>query len=141
MGLKKWPRALLFLEIVITSPTSNNISMIQVEAFKKWILVSLLMKGSVSGVFQSSNSVGISNKLPKAVTLPRTTNSHATKLYRSLTKAYAALAEAFKEGISKETTARRLLLEIDAGHNVWLEVRYLMLIALQNLLNKALINV
>lgn len=48
MGLKNWERALLFLEIVVISPTSNNVSMIQVEAFKKWILVSLLFKGQVS---------------------------------------------------------------------------------------------
>lgn len=48
MGLKNWERALLFLEIVVISPTSNNVSMIQVEAFKKWVLVSLLFKGQVS---------------------------------------------------------------------------------------------
>lgn len=47
MGLRNWERALLFLEIVVISPTSSNVSMIQVEAFKKWILVSLLLKGQV----------------------------------------------------------------------------------------------
>lgn len=48
MGLKKWKRALLFLEIVIMSPVVNNVSKIQVEAYKKWVLVSLLHKGHVS---------------------------------------------------------------------------------------------
>ena len=48
MGLKEWKKALLFLEIVMTSPVMNNASKIQVEAYKKWVLVSLLYKGSVS---------------------------------------------------------------------------------------------
>ena len=48
MALKKWKRALLFLEIVIMSPIVNNISKIQVDAYKKWVLVSLLYKGHVS---------------------------------------------------------------------------------------------
>lgn len=48
MGLKKWKRALLFLEIVIMSPVVNNVSKIQVDAYKKWVLVSLMYKGHVS---------------------------------------------------------------------------------------------
>ena len=48
MALKKWKRALLFLEIVIMSPIVSNISKIQVDAYKKWVLVSLLYKGQVS---------------------------------------------------------------------------------------------
>ena len=48
LGLKDWTRALLFLEIVIIAPTSNAASMIQVEAYKKWVLVGLLLKGTVS---------------------------------------------------------------------------------------------
>lgn len=48
IGLRDWERALLFLEIVIASPTINTTSIIQVEAYKKWVLVSLLLKGHVS---------------------------------------------------------------------------------------------
>ncbi len=51
MGLKKWKRALLFLEIVIMSPVVNNVSKIQVDAYKKWVLVSLLYKGHVRSLF------------------------------------------------------------------------------------------
>ena len=51
MGLKKWKRALFFLEIVIMSPVVNNISKIQVDAYKKWVLVSLLYKGHVSDAY------------------------------------------------------------------------------------------
>ena len=47
LGLKNWKRALLFLEIVIVSPATNTASMIQVEAYKKWVLVGLLLKGRV----------------------------------------------------------------------------------------------
>lgn len=48
LGLREWERALLFLEVVIVAPTSNTASMIQVEAYKKWVLVGLLLKGKVS---------------------------------------------------------------------------------------------
>jgi COP9 signalosome complex subunit 3 len=48
IGLKEWKRALLFLEMVIISPVVNNASKIQVEAYKKFLLVGLLYKGYVS---------------------------------------------------------------------------------------------
>ena len=48
MVVKDWERALHFLEIVITAPVASGASMIQVEAFKKWILAGLLSKGRVS---------------------------------------------------------------------------------------------
>lgn len=48
MALKQWCKAAHFLEIVISMPTVGPISMIMVEAYKKWILVSLLDKGKVS---------------------------------------------------------------------------------------------
>lgn len=48
IGLRDWERALLFVEIVIASPAINATSFIQVEAYKKWVLVSLLLKGHVS---------------------------------------------------------------------------------------------
>ena len=51
MALKKWKRALLFLEVVIMSPVVGSVSKIQVDAYKKWALVSLLYKGHVSDAF------------------------------------------------------------------------------------------
>lgn len=48
IGAKNWVRALLFLDIVLTSPVNNTTSMIQVEAYKKWVLVNLLHQGFVS---------------------------------------------------------------------------------------------
>ena len=48
MGLKNWARAYFFLEVVIIAPTGNTASMIQVEAYKKWVLVNLMLNGKVS---------------------------------------------------------------------------------------------
>lgn len=50
MALKKWSKALHFLSIVISSPIINSVSMIMVEAYKKWILVSLLEQGKVGSI-------------------------------------------------------------------------------------------
>lgn len=47
MALKKWSKARHFLSIVISSPAINSVSLIMVEAYKKWILVNLLEKGVV----------------------------------------------------------------------------------------------
>ena len=48
LGLKDWERAQFFLEVAVTCPTSNNASKIQIEAYKKLILVKLLRSGKVS---------------------------------------------------------------------------------------------
>ena len=50
MGLKDWKRALGFLESVIISPVAHNASKIQVEAYKKYVLVNLLQNGRVSPI-------------------------------------------------------------------------------------------
>lgn len=48
MALKEWRKASHFLGIVISTPTLGSISMIMVEAYKKWILVGLIQDGKVS---------------------------------------------------------------------------------------------
>jgi COP9 signalosome complex subunit 3 len=47
MALKKWRKALHLLGVVISMPTAGSISMVMVEAYKKWVLVGLLAKGKV----------------------------------------------------------------------------------------------
>ena len=47
MALKQWRKALHFLGIVVSMPIAGSLSMIMVEAYKKWILVGLLEKGKV----------------------------------------------------------------------------------------------
>lgn len=42
MALRKWRKALHFLSMVVCSPVVNSVSMVMVEAYKKWILVGLL---------------------------------------------------------------------------------------------------
>ena len=51
IALKQWQRALLFLEVVLMTPASNNASLIQVEAYKKYVLIGLLHTGKVSYLF------------------------------------------------------------------------------------------
>lgn len=48
LALKKWSKASHFLGLVMSMPTVGPISMIMVEAYKKWVLVSLLETGQVS---------------------------------------------------------------------------------------------
>jgi COP9 signalosome complex subunit 3 len=48
MGLKKWDDALHFLHVVLAAPANHSVSMIMVQAYKKWVLVCLLAKGTVS---------------------------------------------------------------------------------------------
>ena len=48
-GLQDWDRALHFYEIAVMAPVSNGPSMIQVEAYRKRILVGIIAKGCVSG--------------------------------------------------------------------------------------------
>ena len=51
VALKEWDRALLFLEIIISAPTNNTASLIQVEAYRKWVLVCLIANGKVSMLY------------------------------------------------------------------------------------------
>ncbi|MCJ1251285.1 hypothetical protein MMC30_008516 [Trapelia coarctata] len=95
LGLKNWKRTLLFLELVVVSPAINTASMIQVEAYKKWILVGLLLKG-------------------RPMVMPKNTNSQAAKFMKAIGKPYEVLANAFKDKNSE-----KLYAEFYAAQNVW----------------------
>ncbi|WEW55596.1 hypothetical protein PRK78_001027 [Emydomyces testavorans] len=95
MSLKKWEKARHFLDIVISAPASNAISMVMLEACKKWILVNLLERGMVPA-------------------MPHTVNASVAKAYKALVKPYNALAIVFKTG-----TFIRLKAEISAGMELW----------------------
>lgn len=47
MALKEWRKAFHLLSVVISMPTVGSISMVMVEAYKKWVLVGLLANGKV----------------------------------------------------------------------------------------------
>ncbi|KAF7712873.1 Uncharacterized protein PECH_001847 [Penicillium ucsense] len=95
MALKQWTKAIHFLQIVISMPTTASVSMIMVEAYKKWILANLLEKG----------------KLPSTTNLMVTSHS---RVYQSLAKPYVSLAQAFESGDLK-----RIEEEIEAARDVW----------------------
>ncbi|KAJ5696361.1 hypothetical protein N7536_006773 [Penicillium majusculum] len=95
MALKQWRNALHFLGIVISTPSTNSVSLIMVEAYKKWVLVGLLEKGKFCP--------------PPSITTP-----HVVKVYQSLARPYVILAHAFERGDLK-----RLNAEIDAAKGVW----------------------
>jgi len=72
MGLKDWKKAFTFLEIALVTPVVGNASKIQVEAYKKWVLVGLLHKGYVS-----PNFITILFK-PQDLMMSRTVSIYAT---------------------------------------------------------------
>ena len=51
IGLKRWDDALHFLQVAIAAPTNSSVSMIMVQAYKKYVMVCLLAKGRVSTCF------------------------------------------------------------------------------------------
>ncbi|KAJ5824415.1 hypothetical protein N7447_006755 [Penicillium robsamsonii] len=95
MALKEWRNALHFLGIVVSTPSTSYVSMIMVEAYKKWVLVGLLENGKLCS--------------PPSITAP-----HVVKVYQSLARPYIILAHAFERGDLK-----RLNAEIDAATGVW----------------------
>ncbi|CAI7570777.1 unnamed protein product [Penicillium glandicola] len=95
MALKEWRNALHFLGIVISTPSTSSVSLIMVEAYKKWVLVGLLEKGKLCS--------------PPSIATP-----HVVKVYQSLARPYIILAHAFERG-----DLRRLNAEIDAAKGVW----------------------
>lgn len=96
MGLKQWEKATSFLEIVVTAPTTTHVSLIMVEAYKKWVLVSLLMSGKAP---ESSKGV----------------NKNVLRNIRALAKVYDCLAEAFESG-----SLTRLKGELEEARSLWL---------------------
>ena len=97
MALRHYSKALFYLEVVLAAPTSNPqvASLIQVEAYKKWVLVSLLAKG-------------------KSTPPPRAVTNSTMKNIRALSKPYDCLVDAFKTNNLSHFRA-----ELDAGQRMW----------------------
>ncbi|KAL4937447.1 signalosome subunit 3 [Aspergillus oleicola] len=95
MASRKWDQASHCLNVVISAPTTNSVSKIMVEAYKKWILVSLLGHG-------------------KLFSTPSIVAPHVTRIYQSLTRPYISLAEAFEKGDLQKLSA-----EINTGQSIW----------------------
>ena len=98
IGLRNYSRARLFLEYVLLSPSIQHAaSALQVEAYKKWVLIGLLADG-------------------KTFPLPRTADQAIIKNLQSMSKAYDALADSFVRRNWKKYQA-----DLDAGSQVWIE--------------------
>ncbi|KAJ5122851.1 hypothetical protein N7526_009788, partial [Penicillium atrosanguineum] len=95
MALKEWRKAFHFLSVVISAPTVGSISMVMVEAYKKWVLVGLLANG-------------------KLFSPPNVTSPNVVKLYQSLAKPYVSLAQIFERGDMK-----KLVAEVDTAREIW----------------------
>ena len=113
MALKEWSKARHFLSIVISCPAVNAVSLIMVEAYKKWVLVNLLEKGTVRSL-QFLNIEGILTKHSKTASVPKITSPLALKTYRALARPYDALATAFISG-----KWERLRDEAQVGDTIW----------------------
>lgn len=96
MALGQYPKAILFLEVVMIAPTANGASsVIAVDAYKKWILLNLLISGSVPEY-------------------PRPVFQATLRNVRTLAKPYESVAEAFKQRDSS-----RLVAEMQEAQQVW----------------------
>jgi COP9 signalosome complex subunit 3 len=96
MGLKQWEKAMSFLEIVLVAPTTASTSLIMVEAYKKWVLVGLLLNG-------------------KAPLLPKGANKTVIRNIHALARPYDCVVEAFASG-----HLFRLQGEVEEGQQFWL---------------------
>jgi COP9 signalosome complex subunit 3 len=96
MGLKQWENAMSFLEIVLLAPTSTATSVIMVEAYKKWVLVGLLMNG-------------------RAPSLPHGANNNVLRNIRALARPYDCLVEAFAS-----SSLVRVKGDLEEGQSFWL---------------------
>lgn len=98
LAVRRYKEAFFFLEVVITAPVIQGIaSSIMVEAYKKWLLVGLLLNGV-------------------APSIPKSASQSAMKNIRAVCKPYECVAEAFRS-----CNSQKLRAEIEAGGNIWQE--------------------
>lgn len=96
IGTEQWTKAKTFLEVVLVHPTVGNaVSLIMVDAYKKWLLVGLLIDG-------------------KGSSSPKAMSGNAGKYMRALAKPYDCVVDAFRS--HKE---ERLRGEIQEGLEEW----------------------
>ncbi|EMC95924.1 hypothetical protein BAUCODRAFT_509162 [Baudoinia panamericana UAMH 10762] len=98
IGRRNFSRARLFLEYVVLHPSQQQtVSALQVEAYKKWVMVGLLAEG-------------------KSYPLPKTHGAGVMKNIRAVAKPYDVLAECFER-----RDWRKYQAEMDAGTQTWHE--------------------
>ena len=99
ISLHNWHGAAQFLENLMSYPTkSNTMSGSMLDAYKKWVLVQLMLDG----------------KLPKQ--LPKMVNQKMAETFHTRAAPYEAVANLFESG-----TIARLQEEVSAGAKKWAE--------------------
>lgn len=96
IGARRWKEARAFLEHVLVTPTQQNVaSNIMVEAYKKWLMLGLIIDGD-------------------SAQPPRAVSGNALKHLRSLAKAYECVVDIFKT-----STIQALHEEVQEGQELW----------------------
>ena len=114
LALKKWDKALHFFSIVISSPTGSSVSKIMVEAYKKWILTSLLAHGKVMRYFAARPRFKLIRCSIQTIAPPKVISSSTMRIYQSTSKPYTSLANAFEKG-----DLNTLMSEFELARSVW----------------------
>lgn len=98
LGARRYKDALFFLEVVLSAPAAQGIaSMLQIEAYRKWTLVGLILNGST----------------PES---PKTVSQGSLKHIKSLAKPYDCVVDAFHSH-----DLNKLRSEIEVGSSLWQE--------------------
>lgn len=100
IGLRRWSRARLFLELVLASPSTHVATPLMIEAYKKLILLGLLTTG------QPFSTKGL-------------VDQQTQRTLSSLLKAYEVLGEIFKN-----RDLQRFNAELDVGAQLWADVSF-----------------
>lgn len=98
IGLRQWQKAQAFLEVVLSAPcqqAQNICSTLTIEAYKKWLLLSLIIYGNVRGV-------------------PRGFRGNQVRSAKTMAKPYECVVDAYKT-----RNLERLSSEIQEGVDVW----------------------
>lgn len=98
MALRRYSRAIFFLEAVLIAPAAPNaISRVMIEAYKKWVLLGILVYGEPPHPPKSLGPANLRN-------------------LKALAKPYECVADAFRSG-----NPDRLRGEIHEGQQFWME--------------------
>lgn len=117
MGLRQYKKAQQLLEHVLIAPSTNTANGLMLEAYKKWVLISCLVEGKVCSM--STNHDTKTNRVQSSSSL-RSANGNAIKQIKAASKAYDALADAYQQ----LDNLPKLKAQVQAGTEVWAEVRY-----------------
>lgn len=98
IGSRQWKKAQAFLEVVLAAPcqqAQNVTSVITIEAYKKWLLLSLIIDGNVKS-------------------LPKTFRGNQVRSTKTMAKPYECVVEAYKT-----RSLERLQAEVQEGLDIW----------------------